>query len=55
VRALVGIPYGRMPEDYNVIGSRETSEAVRGRVTDPTEPCRGPYYFKREEAAAATR
>jgi hypothetical protein len=36
-----------MPQDYNVIGSRETCEAVRARVTNaPTEPCKGPFYFR---------
>ena len=48
VRALIGIPYGREPRDYNVIGAQDTCEAVRARVTDPTEPCKGPFYFKRE-------
>jgi len=47
VRSLVGIPYGRMPQDFNVIGSRETCEAVRARVKDPTEACKGPFYFRR--------
>jgi hypothetical protein len=54
VRAAVGIPYGRMPQDYNVIGSRDTCEEVRARVTaDPTEPCQGPYFFKRDSKAAS--
>ncbi len=47
-RALIGIPYGREPRDFNVIGSQETCEAVRRQATDPTEPCKGPFYFKRE-------
>lgn len=48
VRALVGIPYGRMPQDYNVIGPQEQCEAVRATVRDPTEPCKGPFYFRRD-------
>jgi hypothetical protein len=50
VRALVGIPYGRMPQDFNVIGSKERCEAARASITPadtPTEPCKGPFYFKR--------
>lgn len=47
VRAFAGIPYGRMPRDYNVIGPRERREAVRALVADPTEPCKGPFYFRR--------
>lgn len=50
VRSLVGIPYGRMPADYNVIGSRERCEALRATVTDPTEPCKGPFYFRRDSS-----
>jgi hypothetical protein len=50
VRAAIGIPYGRMPQDINVIGTREQCEAVRSRVKDdPTEPCKGPFYFHRDE------
>jgi hypothetical protein len=48
VRALVGIPYGRMPQDFNVIGSKERCESARATVTDPTDPCKGPFYFKRD-------
>jgi len=50
VRALVGIPYGRMPQDYNVIGPRRLCEAVRATVKPdiPTEPCKGPFYFRRD-------
>lgn len=49
VRALIGIPYGRRPEDINVIGTREHCEAVRAKVKDdPTEPCKGPFYFRRD-------
>jgi hypothetical protein len=48
VRALIGISYGREPQDFDVIGAKQTCEAVRARVTDPTEPCKGPFYFKRE-------
>jgi hypothetical protein len=50
VRALVGIPYGRMPQDFNVIGKRDRCEAVRAIVTQagtPTEECKGPFYFRR--------
>jgi hypothetical protein len=48
VRSPAGIQYGRMPQDFNVIGSRERCESVRATVTDPTEPCKGPFYFKRD-------
>jgi len=49
VRALIGIPYGRMPQDVNVIGTQEQCEAVRATVKDPTDPCKGPFYFRRDE------
>ena len=52
VRALIGIPYGREPRDFSVIGPRETCEATRARVAaggTPTEPCRGPFYFRRDK------
>jgi hypothetical protein len=48
VQSWTGIPYGRMPKDYNVIGPREQCEAVRASVRAPTEPCKGPFYFRRE-------
>lgn len=50
VRALVGIPYGRMPQDYNVIGTQARCEEVRAEATKmqtPTEACKGPFYFRR--------
>ena len=47
VRSLVGIPYGRVPTDFNVIGPKERCESARAAVTDPTEPCKGPFYFQR--------
>ena len=43
----IGPPGRSVPRDINVIGSRETCEAVRARVTDPTESCKGPFYFHR--------
>jgi len=49
VRARIGIPYGRRPGDINFIGTREQCEAVRAKVKDdPTEPCKGPFYFRRD-------
>jgi hypothetical protein len=53
VRALIGIPYGRMPQDFNVIGTQARCEAARAEVKDPTEPCKGPFYFRREAASAS--
>jgi hypothetical protein len=51
VRAAIGIPYGRRPQDVNVIGTREQCEAVRSRVKDAmAEPCKGPFYFHRDES-----
>jgi hypothetical protein len=52
VRAAVGIPYGRMPQDLTVIGARQTCETARAELVRahpdvPTEPCRGPYFFRR--------
>ena len=54
-----GIPVGREPQDYLVVGTREHCEAVRtstvastlwsGRgEVPPTDPCKGPFYFRRE-------
>jgi len=37
---------------YNVIGSKEKCEAARNssaRVASLTDPCKGPFYFKREK------
>ncbi len=49
MRAAIGIPYGRMPQDVPVLGPRTRCEAVRAtvRADTPTEPCKGPMYFKR--------
>lgn len=64
LRAVVnGIPFGREPVDYFVAGTREQCEAARqafrhrphpffGQETPPTEACKGPFYFKLNEAAA---
>lgn len=38
---------GRVPIDLNAIGSRERCEAA-----DPTELCKGPFYFRRDKAEA---
>ena len=54
-----GIPVGREPQDYFVTGDRAHCETVRAnmrtstlwsneREVPPTEPCTGPFYFKRE-------
>ena len=45
---IIPVPGGRIPKDFNVIGPQTTCEAVRARVTDPTEPCKGPFYFHRQ-------
>jgi hypothetical protein len=53
VRANIGIPYGRMPRDFAVIGLQDRCESVRAEVakTDtPTEACKGPFYFRRDKA-----
>jgi hypothetical protein len=47
VRANIGIPYGRRPQDFNVIGTRDDCEALRSTAKVPTEPCKGPFYFRR--------
>jgi len=50
VRALIGIPYGRMPQDFAIAGTQQQCEEFRqgvGREGTPTEPCVGPHYFKR--------
>ncbi len=59
----IGIPYGREPQDFIVVGTREKCEATRLAIrskphafyaeeTPPTEPCKGPLYFKSEAVAA---
>jgi len=48
VRALIGIPYGRMPQDVNVISTREQCEAVRATIRIRRTPVRG-LYFRRDE------
>ena len=50
VRALVGIPYGRMPQDYNIIGTQDRCGRIRAAVAQsgtPAEACKGPFYFRR--------
>jgi hypothetical protein len=55
----LGISYGRSPTDFIVAGPQEHCERVRAAFrskphifyaeeTPPTEPCRGPLYFKQE-------
>ena len=55
----LGISYGRSPEDFIVAGTQEHCERVRAAFrskphafyaeeTPPTDPCKGPLYFKRE-------
>jgi len=55
----LGISYGREPQDFIVAGAREHCETVRlafrskphafyAEETPPTEPCKGPLYFRRE-------
>jgi len=46
---IVPIPAGRISKDFNVIGSQATCEPVRARIADPTEPCKGPFYFQRDK------
>jgi hypothetical protein len=58
VYANVGIPYGRQPRDYNVIGSRDRCEDERVHWiarSIPTEPCRGPFFFRRDPVAEAAQ
>jgi len=54
----IGVPYGREPRDYFVVGDRDHCDVVRGALrskphafyaqeTPPTDPCHGPFYFKR--------
>jgi len=55
------IPFGREPVDHIVVGTREQCEATRaafrsrphvayGEETPPTEPCKGPLYFRKIES-----
>ncbi len=59
----LGIPYGREPVDYLVVGSHSHCEQVRAAMrarphilydeeTPPSEPCTGPFYFRRAELPA---
>src|SRR5262245_13558862 len=52
VRAMIGIPYGRMPRDVSIVGPQARCEAIRAAVLKdtPTEPCKGPFYFHRDTA-----
>jgi hypothetical protein len=49
VRALVGIPYGRMPQDILIVGSQQDCEAARNQIAvagTPTEACNlAPWRF----------
>jgi hypothetical protein len=58
------IPFGREPVDHIVVGTREQCEATRaafrsrphlayGEETPPTEPCKGPLYFRTMESQPA--
>ncbi len=54
VKSAIGIPYGRMPVDWYVVGPREACETFRVKVEQrklPTEPCRGPVYFHLKQSA----
>jgi hypothetical protein len=58
IRSVSGIPYGREPRDYNVIGSRDRCEDERVHWiarSIPTELCRGPFFFRRDPAAEAAQ
>ena len=57
-----GIPYGRAPQDFLVVGTRARCEGIRtalrskphpfyAQETPPTDPCQGPYYFRRQRPA----
>jgi hypothetical protein len=51
IRAVIGIPYGRVPTDLIVAGPREQCEALRQQVAAsgiPTERCEGPIRFLRK-------
>jgi len=59
----IGVPYGREPVDYIVAGSREHCETARlalrskphtfySQETPPTDPCKGPLYFKHTTEAS---
>ena len=45
----IPVPAGRNDADFNVIGSRDTCESVRAKMTGDTQPCKGPFYFRREK------
>jgi hypothetical protein len=61
LRAVSGVPYGRMPTDIIVVGSQARCEEIRSTralaTGDPTESCQGPLYFRscRENACPGTR
>lgn len=53
VRDSYGIPHGRSPTDYFIVGSERQCEEVRALVSakgTPTELCHGPHYFNRVES-----
>jgi hypothetical protein len=53
VRANIGIPYGRWPQHFAVIGSQDRCEVAHAEVAKtetPTEACKGPFYFRRDKA-----
>ena len=48
MRAPIGISYGRMPQDFVVIGTQAQCELARARIRDagtPTEACQGPLRY----------
>src|SRR4030095_1845931 len=51
-RENIVIPDGRWPLDLAVIGPRESCDAIRAnleKIDTPTQPCRGPLYFRRDK------
>ncbi len=47
IRSVGGVPYGKMPADWGVVGDQSACEAARARVTTlKTELCQGPHYLK---------
>jgi hypothetical protein len=65
VLSTIGVPYGRERVDYLVAGFRAHCETARGALrskphafysqeTPPTEPCKGPLYFRREGPTSST-
>jgi len=59
-----GIPVGPELQDFLIAGNQERCEAVRAnmrastlwskeREVPPTDPCKGPFYFKRESPTSA--